>query len=342
MPRADSPASSPPISSRRWCSEWSCRYSKDNITDHRIRKDYEAPERGASDTEALIKTLTGSVAELQRQVSFLTEQVTRQQSVPPPNAALPRSGPSGPTHPGSFGTPHGSVPPPGAPPSHTPAHAQPSASAGPGPAPSAGHISAPPPVQRGVPPNIEDIFLSALSNQTTASTLSVLQEYSPLIEDILPLSPSGGPMLSQAVLLTLLHRVCSSSILVSLSSHPSSLHAQSPSSPTTTGHRWPRTSTDSRSPSLCPRSDPSTQSSPRPSPGKSAQQRTSTLVLPISRRSIPAPFPSSRTPLSASSSRCPLVLVLRLILLVACATCLTSSRTSRSKACTLAYTNMWR
>lgn len=65
---------------------------------------------------------------------------------------------------------------------------------------------------------LEDAFLSALSTQTAPSTLKLVSDFAPRTDQILPARPGHSP-LSQAVLLTLVHRV-SSSFCTSFQRHP--------------------------------------------------------------------------------------------------------------------------
>ena len=82
--------------------------------------------------------------------------------------------------------------------------------------PSGPSRSAPPPVPMNHPPpkpqlpsasQLEDVFLDALGIQSTGATLQLVNEHMALYDYILPPSPSSKSPLSQAVLLTLLHRV---------------------------------------------------------------------------------------------------------------------------------------
>lgn len=74
---------------------------------------------------------------------------------------------------------------------------------------------APPPVPMQQPSalplptasQLEDIFLTALGMQSTGATLQLVNDHMPLYDYILPPSPNMKSPLSQAVLLTLLHRV---------------------------------------------------------------------------------------------------------------------------------------
>jgi hypothetical protein len=71
--------------------------------------------------------------------------------------------------------------------------------------------NAPPPVQQSTPKQWEDIFLAALSTQSEEAILALLAQYWPHTEEVLP-EPGHGKAspLSQAVLLTVVHRVSTS------------------------------------------------------------------------------------------------------------------------------------
>lgn len=68
------------------------------------------------------------------------------------------------------------------------------------------------PSQPVLPPGsvLEDTFLAALGAQNTPATLSLIQHHWPLTEAIFP-NPPNKSILSQPVLLTLLHRVSAGS-----------------------------------------------------------------------------------------------------------------------------------
>ena len=65
----------------------------------------------------------------------------------------------------------------------------------------------PPPPHLPTPSQLEDIFLAALSMQSTGASLQLVAEHTALFDYILPPSSIVQSPLSQAVLLTLLHRV---------------------------------------------------------------------------------------------------------------------------------------
>ena len=108
-----------------------------------------------------IGTLATSIADLQKQVAALTEQLSRQAASPNP------------------------------PQPHTPM----------------------PPAQPPMPPAhvLEDVFLSALGDQTTTATVNLVNDHWSMTQGLLPLPPGKSP-LSPAIILTLLHRVGRKSI----------------------------------------------------------------------------------------------------------------------------------
>ena len=57
------------------------------------------------------------------------------------------------------------------------------------------------------PSEIENNFLSALAKQSTSATVRLIDDHMALFDLCLPPMPDGRSPLSQAVLLTLLHRV---------------------------------------------------------------------------------------------------------------------------------------
>ncbi|WVF67284.1 hypothetical protein IAT40_002034 [Kwoniella sp. CBS 6097] len=137
-----------------------------------IRKELSPPNKeGQLANDHLLKNMATSISELQKQLSSLSEQI---RTAPPPQASQP----------------NGSAPPP----------SLPSANA------YGSHAHAPPPPPQGPSPSqLEDTFLTALGAQTTASTLQLVGEHIGLTEYCLP--TQGKSPLSQAVLLTLLHRL---------------------------------------------------------------------------------------------------------------------------------------
>ncbi|WVQ94883.1 hypothetical protein IAU59_001968 [Kwoniella sp. CBS 9459] len=136
-----------------------------------IRKELSPPNKEAQlANDHLLKNMATSITELQKQLSSLSEQIRSApaQHVPQPNGSAP------------------SLPP---------AHAY----------SSQPHAPPPPPPQGPSPSQLEDTFLTALGAQTTASTLQLVGEHIGLTEYCLP--TQGKSPLSQAVLLTLLHRL---------------------------------------------------------------------------------------------------------------------------------------
>ncbi|WWC72202.1 uncharacterized protein I206_106162 [Kwoniella pini CBS 10737] len=155
-----------------------------------IRKELSPPLKdGQLANDQLLKTMSTSIADLQRQITALSEQLKAPAShgpngvvspnnagfvaPPPPSHGLPPHVPQHPPHLSSQPLSH--VPPPAAQPS--------------GPSPS----------------QLEDTFLAALGAQTTASTLQLVADHLALTDYCLP--TNGKSPLSQAVLLTLLHRL---------------------------------------------------------------------------------------------------------------------------------------
>jgi hypothetical protein len=133
--------------------------------------------------EPLLKTMASAIADMQKQLGDLSTQVTRQAPpIPPPH--------------------HPQVPSPGA-------------AIAPIPIPilqSAAHPLPPPPPQAPVAPlpnvaQLEDIFLSALGASSTSATLELVNGYWAATDYCLPNASGAKSPLSQAVLLTLLHRV---------------------------------------------------------------------------------------------------------------------------------------
>ena len=149
----------------------------------RIRKDFSPPDP-AYGTEALIESLSTSIADLQKQVTALSDQVARS-SLPSTNLGPAPATLPVPMMTGANGG-GGGFPPP---------------------VPHAQHPPPPPP-----PPvaHLEDTFLSAMGAQSTPATLGLINDYWNMTETVLPIPPQRGP-LSQAVMLTLLHRVSFSS-----------------------------------------------------------------------------------------------------------------------------------
>ncbi len=119
--------------------------------------------------------LAGSISDLQKQVASLSEQLARQSNG---NSQAPPIAPA-------------------------------QAMAAPPPVPIAQH---PPPVGLPPAPVLEDAFLSVLSGQNTGGLLALVNDHWAWTETILP-NPPGRSSLSQAVILTLLHRVSRSQIL---------------------------------------------------------------------------------------------------------------------------------
>ncbi|OCF43692.1 hypothetical protein I317_02444 [Kwoniella heveanensis CBS 569] len=137
-----------------------------------IRKELSPPNKeGQLANDHLLKNMATSISELQKQLASLSEQIRSApaQQTPQPNGSAPPS-----------------LPPANAYSSHT-------------------HAPPPPPPQGPSPSQLEDTFLTALGAQTTASTLQLVGEHIGLTEYCLP--THGKSPLSQAVLLTLLHRL---------------------------------------------------------------------------------------------------------------------------------------
>ncbi|OCF61584.1 hypothetical protein L486_01236 [Kwoniella mangroviensis CBS 10435] len=149
-----------------------------------IRKELSPPsKKGQLANDHLLKTMSTSIAELQKQVAVLTEHLKSGHSGSAPNGIIPALQPQPPSHQSStFAPPPAHHQPPPPPPAAIPA--EPS-----GPSPS----------------QLEDTFLSALGAQTTASTLQLVVDHLALTDYCLP--NQGKSPLSQAVLLTLLHRL---------------------------------------------------------------------------------------------------------------------------------------
>ncbi|WWC64793.1 uncharacterized protein I303_107405 [Kwoniella dejecticola CBS 10117] len=161
-----------------------------------IRKELSPPSKeGQLANDHLLKSMSTSIADLQKQIATLSEQMK--------SASIPSHGPNGMVSPSVSGF----VPPP--PPSHgLPPHIpQPPPPSHLSPQPSS--TSHPPsgPTQPTGPTSsqLEDTFLSALGAQTTSSTLQLVADHLALTDYCLP--TNGKSPLSQAVLLTLLHRL---------------------------------------------------------------------------------------------------------------------------------------
>ncbi|WVW86356.1 hypothetical protein I302_108400 [Kwoniella bestiolae CBS 10118] len=153
-----------------------------------IRKELSPPSKaGQLANDHLLKTMSTSISELQKQVATLTEHLKSVSGHAGPN------GVTSPHHPSSF------APFPSAP---AAAHHQ-------APPPPIHHQQPPPPPPTQPagpsPSQLEDTFLSALGAQTTASTLQLVNDHLSLTDYCLP--SQGKSPLSQAVLLTLLHRL---------------------------------------------------------------------------------------------------------------------------------------
>jgi len=114
----------------------------------------------------LLNSLASSIADMQKQIAALSEQVAR-------------------------GAPQSSAGPP--PPVNMQQHPPPTHTAPPG---------RPLPTKQ----QLEDAFLPTLSAQNVGMTLALLTDHWPMTQYILP-NPPGKAMVSQAILLTLLHRV---------------------------------------------------------------------------------------------------------------------------------------
>lgn len=143
-----------------------------------IRKDLATDQTEAlTATNGLIRDMSGVISDLQKQVASLSTQVRSSQT--PSTAAAPSvsstitspaSGPMGPA------------------PTHIPAPTN----------------HAAPPLQNAQ--QLEDAFLNALHQQTVPATLQLVRERAPQTEQLFPAPPAKSP-LSQAVLLTLCHRL---------------------------------------------------------------------------------------------------------------------------------------
>ncbi|WRT70042.1 uncharacterized protein IL334_007036 [Kwoniella shivajii] len=146
-----------------------------------IRKELSPPSNeGQLANDQLLKSMAASIAELQKQVLTLSEHIKSAPTAPTPSAHAP--GPNGalsPSVPAVFPT-TSSAPPP---------------------------LPPQPPVGLSVPSasHLEDTFLSALGAQNTSSTLRLVADHLAITEYCLP--NQGKSPLSQAVLLTLLHRL---------------------------------------------------------------------------------------------------------------------------------------
>ncbi|WWC91899.1 uncharacterized protein L201_006848 [Kwoniella dendrophila CBS 6074] len=152
-----------------------------------IRKELSPPSNeGQLANDHLIRNMSTSIAELQKQVTSLSEHL---KSNPPPSA--PNGVVSPPQAPVSSNNSNSVAPPP-------PHHPLP-------PVQQQQQQQAPPHFQPPTPSQLEDTFLTALGVQTTASTLQLVAEHLFLTEYCLP--TQGKSPLSQAVLLTLLHRL---------------------------------------------------------------------------------------------------------------------------------------
>lgn len=138
---------------------------EDPSDDYRIRKELEPP----ASTEPLLQGILSSVADLQRHVAMLSEQLAQAN---PPQPAAPREM----------------------------TQQQP-------PSPQS--------LPRPTASQLEDIFLAALGVQSTGATLQLVNDHMPFLNYCLPQTPNASP-LSQAVLLTLLHRVSRCFSLVSV------------------------------------------------------------------------------------------------------------------------------
>ena len=135
-----------------------------------MRKDLAPRDMSFHGSDNLIRSLSASVVELQRQVSALSGQFSRQS-----NESLPSQT---------------AVPLPVVP-----------------PVPSATQVSQHPHPAPMPPPHVlEDAFLNVLSAQNTNALVAFVNDHWIWTEGIFP-TPPGRTFLSQAVVLTLLHRV---------------------------------------------------------------------------------------------------------------------------------------
>ncbi|WWD19814.1 hypothetical protein CI109_104278 [Kwoniella shandongensis] len=142
-----------------------------------IRKELSpAPAPAQTNNDQVLRTMATSISELQKQLAALSEQFARVSNAPIQAPHLNGGHPQLPPPPPPVAQP---APPP------------------PAPAPAPG-IS---------PAQLEDIFLSALGNQSTQSTLVLVGQQAHLVDLCLPIQPGAKSPLSQAVLLTLLHRL---------------------------------------------------------------------------------------------------------------------------------------
>ena len=140
---------------------------------NRIRKDFSPTRQDSRGSDETIRSLASSITDLQRQMAILSDHILR---APPMANSIPP------------------VPPMAVAPPPVPQHP-------------------PPPVQAVPQPltprdasQLEDIFLAALGSGSTAATMQLLNDYWPRTEVMLP-NPPGRTVFSQAVLLTLFHRV---------------------------------------------------------------------------------------------------------------------------------------
>ncbi|WOO81004.1 uncharacterized protein LOC62_03G004532 [Vanrija pseudolonga] len=166
-----------------------------------IRKDVGEEQNDALQaTNALLRSMAGTISELQKQVASLSAQLARSPSPAPAPAPAPVPVQAAQ---GFRAPPAATVPPLLSPP--PPQHHQPRLSIS-GQLGSQLGGGAPPQQQTSSPVQLEDAFLAALHQQTVQSTLKLVAEYASRTEQVLPQPPNRSP-LSQAVLLTLLHRL---------------------------------------------------------------------------------------------------------------------------------------
>ncbi|WVQ84735.1 hypothetical protein IAT38_006892 [Cryptococcus sp. DSM 104549] len=146
-----------------------------------IRKELSPPRVEAQlSNEHMLKTMAVSIAEMQKQLVSLNEQVAKSAAA----AAAP------PAHPNGVAQP--AVPP------AVPAHPNQA------PPPQQQQPFYPPPPS---PAQLQDTFLAALGVQTVPATLQLVNDHSGMTEYCLPVGQGAKSPLSQAVLLTLLHRL---------------------------------------------------------------------------------------------------------------------------------------
>ena len=138
-----------------------------------LRKDFEFPMReAAASSDATLRQISASVADLQRQLTSLSEHVRRQ---PPAAAPMPAFNPPAPTVP--------SGPPPIPPTTRRESTNQPTN------------------------PQMEDVFAAALASQSTQAVLQLINEHAGIMDRCFPTMPGAQPLVSQAVVFTLMHQV---------------------------------------------------------------------------------------------------------------------------------------